>query len=306
VRTQPPSPVRSLPAVSSNAGSGIAIFLCALVAFACYDAFAKQMVAVYSPAMVNLARYTAVSIIAFVWVLRAGRLRVWDTPHKGLLLARSLSLAVVAMCFMTALVTMPLAEATAIYFTAPLLMVALSPWMLGERVGQVQWAAVIVGFLGMLLIVRPGHDLPVVGTLLMVISAVCYALFQMLTRRLAGVEHPSMLYAWMAVICMAVTCVVMAAGDTVVWPTGQGWALLLAGGFCSGAAQLLLLAAFRRVAASTLGPLNYIQLLLAVLISTFWFQRPPDGLALAGIALIMAAGIYLAWPRRTVPGRTDA
>lgn len=296
----------SLPAASSNAGSGIAIFLCALVAFACYDAFAKEMVAVYSPAMVNLARYSAVGIIAFVWVLRAGKLRVWHTEHKGLLLARSVSLAVVAMCFMTALVTMPLAEATAIYFTAPLLMVALSPWMLGERVGRVQWAAVIVGFLGMLLIVRPGHDLPFVGTLLMVISAVCYALFQVLTRRLAGVEHPSMLYAWMAVICMAVTCVVMVAGGPVVWPTMQGWALLLAGGFCSGAAQLLLLAAFRRVAASTLGPLNYIQLLLAVLISTFWFQRPPDGLALAGIALIMAAGIYLAWPRRVVPGHADA
>jgi RarD protein len=303
MRTAPQPAVRApaLPA-GGSAGSGIAIFLCALVAFACYDAFAKEMVARYSPAMVNVARYTAVGVIAFVWSLRAGSLTVWRTPHKGLLFARSLSLAIVAMCFMTALVTMPLAEATAIYFTAPLLMVALSPWMLGERVGRVQWAAVLVGFAGMLLIVRPGHDLPLVGTLLMAVSAVSYAMFQLLTRRLAGIEHPSMLYAWMALVCMAVTLVVLALGEPIVWPDWRGWALLLGGGVCSAAAQLLLLAAFRRVAASTLGPLNYVQLLLAVLISTFWFQRPPDAVALAGIALIMAAGIYLAWPRRVAPG----
>jgi len=288
---------------NSTTSRGIVLFMCALVAFACYDAFAKEMVALYAPAMVNLARYIAVSIIALVWLLRVGNLRLWQPPHKSLLLLRSLSLAVVATCFMAALVTMPLAEATAIYFTAPLLMVALSPWMLGERVGRVQWAAVITGFAGMLLIVRPGHDLPFMGTLLMAISAICYALFQMLTRRLSGVVHSSMLYAWMALICLIVTLVVLMVGEAPVWPTWQGWALLLAGGFCSGAAQLLLLAAFRRVAASTLGPLNYVQLLLAVLISTFWFQRPPDGLALGGIALITAAGIYLAWPRRAAQVR---
>jgi len=68
----------------------------------------------------------------------------------------------------------------------------------------------------------------------------------------------------------------------------------VAGGAVSGSAQLLLLAAFRRVGAATLAPLNYVQLLLAVLISTLWFQRPPDATALAGMALIAVAGVYLA------------
>ena len=75
-------------------------------------------------------------------------------------------------------------------------------------------------------------------------------------------------------------------------------ALLVAGGAVSGSAQLLLLAAFRRVGAATLAPLNYVQLLLAVLISTLWFQRPPDGTALAGMALIAVAGVYLARTQR--------
>ena len=95
-------------------------------------------------------------------------------------------LATVGTCFMTALIWMPLSEATAIYFTSPLIMVALSPWLLGERVRAAQWAAVAVGFAGMLLIVRPGADLPWLGTLLMAVSAVSYAVFQVLTRKLAG------------------------------------------------------------------------------------------------------------------------
>jgi drug/metabolite transporter (DMT)-like permease len=73
--------------------------------------------------------------------------------------------------------------------------------------------------------------------------------------------------------------------------------LLLAGGACSAAAQLMLLAAFERVEASTLAPLNYLQLLLAVAISSLWFHKPPDALATAGIMLILAAGIYLARSR---------
>jgi drug/metabolite transporter (DMT)-like permease len=82
-------------------------------------------------------------------------------------------------------------------------------------------------------------------------------------------------------------------------PSPGGVALLLVGGACSGLAQWLLLAAFQRVEASTLAPLNYFQLLLAVGFSTFLFHRPPDAIALAGIALIMAAGVYLA--RRKPP-----
>ena len=80
-------------------------------------------------------------------------------------------------------------------------------------------------------------------------------------------------------------------------PAGE-FAVLMAGGLISAIAQGLLLAAFRRVPAATLAPLNYVQLLLAVLISSFWFARPPDHLALAGIALIVAAGIGLAIPGR--------
>ena len=287
------------------------LFLCALVAFACYDAFAKQMLERHSPAVMNLTRYAAISCMALALLVRQpvswrSLWRFWRQPHLALLMARSLTLAIVATCFMTALVTMPLAEATAIYFTAPLIMVAMSPWLLGERVGRPQWLAVCAGFVGMLLIVRPGASLPLAGTLLMAVAAVCYALFQMLTRKLSGKVAPQIQYAYMALTCLVVTSVpglLWASGTSDPMPGGEAlpdameWAVLLAGGVCSGIAQLLLLAAFRRAPASTLGPLNYIQLILAVLLSTFWFGRPPDVPALCGMACIAAAGVSLAWRR---------
>lgn len=280
------------------AATGIALFLGALVLFAAYDAFAKQMVAHYAPAVVNLGRYTSINMLALVLLLRHGDLRLWRQPHQKLLVARSMALAVVATCFMTALVTMPLAEATAIYFTAPLMMVVLSPWLLGERVERAQWTAVLLGFAGMLCIVRPGADLPLAGTLLMAVSAVCYALFQILTRRLSGLVAGPVQFAHAALACLVITNLPALFMPHVTLPPWPEMALLLAGGALSGSAQLLLLAAFRRVGAATLGPLNYVQLLLAVLISTLWFRRPPDGPALAGMALIALAGAYLARSRR--------
>lgn len=288
------------PNAAATRRTGIALFFCALVAFACYDAFCKWMLRDVPPTMMNLTRYSSVSMVALIWLLRSGELRFWRTPCKWRLFTRGLMLGIVATCFMAALVHMPLAEATAIYFTAPLMMVALSPALLGERVGLAQWGSVLVGFAGMLLIVRPGGALPLVGTVLMVISAVCYALFQLLTRQLAGLVTGAVMYAWTAAVCLVLTGVpaLFMLPDPMLPMTSV--LMMLAGGACSAFAQLLLLAAFRRVAASTLAPLNYFQLLLAVLISTFVFQRPPDAIALAGIVLIMASGAYLAWRGRPV------
>jgi drug/metabolite transporter (DMT)-like permease len=299
--------ITDMKAFFSPQRSGVVLFLCALQAFASYDAFCKQMLQFYPAPLMNLTRYVAVTTIALAWLVRNGELRLWKAPHKRLLIGRGLMLSVVATCFMAALASMPLAEATAIYFTAPLIMVALSPWMLGERVDRAQWAAVTVGFIGMLLIVRPGSDLPWMGTLLMAISAVCYAFFQMLTRRLSGLVENSVQYAYMALICLVVTGVPALVFLPAQVPPWQDLLLLLAGGACSGAAQVLLLNAFQRVRASTLAPLNYFQLLLAVLISSVWFRRPPDMVAMFGIGLIMACGAYLALQRapRVVPAAGD-
>jgi drug/metabolite transporter (DMT)-like permease len=289
----------------ASQGTGVALFLCALVAFASYDAFCKYMLAFYPAPFINVMRYLSISFLTLAMLLRHGDLRFWHAPQKKLLLLRGLMLATVATCFMTALTWMPLAEATAIYFTAPLLMVALSPWLLGEQVRRSHWVAVTTGFGGMLLIVRPGGDLPLLGTLLMAVAAVCYAIFQLLTRRLTNLVPGPVQYAWTALTCLMVTLLPAPFFLPAQTPPWSDVLLLLVGGACSGAAQWLLLAAFARVEASTLAPLNYFQLLLAVAFSTFWFNRPPDALATAGILLIIMAGLYLARARsRKLPKQT--
>lgn len=283
---------------------GMALFVGTLMVFAFYDAFAKTMVAVHSPVVVNLSRYVLMCGLAGFWLVQllwgggTSKAALLQAVRQPALWLRSASIATVGTCFMGALVTMPLAEATAIYFTAPLLMVALSSRWLGEVVRPMQWVAVWVGFAGMLLIVRPGSQLPLFGSALMAVSALCYAVFQLLTRQLAGKIAAPVQYAHMACVCLAVT----AAATVVVWPqrwpSAGEWGILLLGAVASCGGQLLMLAAYKRVAASTLGPLNYLQLLLVVAISAFWFGQVPDVLTLAGTALVAAAGLYLVWPRR--------
>jgi len=285
-------------AVAANEGTrqtGVLLFFAALVAFATFDAGAKQLLERYPAPFLNVMRYLAVVTLAMGMLWRHGRgLRLRDAPEKPLLVLRGVMLATVATCFMTALIWMPLSEATAIYFTAPLIMVALSPWLLGERVRAAQWGAVAAGFAGMLLIVRPGGDLPLLGTLLMAVSAVSYAIFQVLTRKLSNKVPGPVQYAYTAFICLIVTALPAPFFLPDPWPGTADTVIILALGACSGLAQILLIAAFQRVPAATLAPLNYFQLLLALGFSTFWFQRPPDALALAGMGLIMAAGVFLA------------
>ncbi|WKK15893.1 DMT family transporter [Achromobacter insolitus] len=288
----------ALPSPTAARQAGILLFFAALVAFATFDAGSKHMLARYPAPFLNIMRYSAVAVLAVVllWRHRSGP-RLRDAPEKPLLVLRGLLLATVGTCFMTALIWMPLSEATAIYFTSPLIMVALSPWLLGERVRMAQWTAVAAGFGGMLLIVRPGSNLPWLGTLLMAVSAVSYAVFQVLTRKLSGRVPGPVQYAYTALICLIVTGLPAPFFLPDPWPDWSDMLFITGLGACSGLAQILLISAFQRVSAATLAPLNYFQLLLAVVFSTFWFQRPPDGLALAGMALIIASGVFLALRR---------
>lgn len=274
--------------------TGIACFLLALLANALFDAGAKHLLETYPAPFLNVMRYITVTTLGLFMLTRHGRLPSWSTlPHKRLLLARGLALATVGTCFMTALIWMPLSEATAIYFTAPLIMVVLSPWILGERVSAVQWISVAIGLCGMLFIVRPGNALAPLGTLLMVISAVCYAVFQLLTRKLAGRIDTRVQYLCAALTCLAATLPPAILFPPAAWPGPGDWLLIIGLSAINGSAQVLFLTAFRHVDAATLAPLNYLQLLMAVLLSATIFDRPPDILAVTGMAMIAAAGILL-------------
>lgn len=271
-------------------------FLCALLALATLDMLAKDLVGRHPAPLVNLFRYGVVLIMATA-MMRARncswRLR---REQRALVLWRGAALGGVGLTFMQALHTMPLAEATAIYFLSPLMIVALSGLLLGEHVRAGQIAAVVAGFLGMLLIVRPGSNLPLVGTTLMLVAAGSYAMLQILTRKLAGQIGMEQQFFWAAVVCSGMTLLSLPTGGAMSWPAGTDLLLLGLVGLLSGLGQFLLIKAFQKAPASSLAPFNYFHLVLAVAFSVLVFGRMPDALALAGMAIIALAGLSLMLP----------
>lgn len=274
--------------------AGIVLFFLGLITFAFFDASSKYLLQTYPAPFLNIMRYTTVALVGVLMLIRhGGYVAPKSRTVRRLLMLRGIMLGTVGTCFMTALQWMPLAEATAIYFTSPLIIVALSPWALGERLSAAKWLAVCVGFAGMLLIVRPGGNLPWLGTVLMVISAFSFAGFQLLTRRLSGEVPGHIQFASTAFICVVITGIPAPFFLPQPWPGLYDLLFIISLGLCNAAGQLLLIAAFQRVAASTLAPFNYCHLLMAMVISTYWFKQALDTLAITGIALIIMAGVFL-------------
>lgn len=271
-------------------------FLCALLALATLDMLAKDLVSRHPAPLVNLFRYGVVLIMAAAMMRAKNCLWGLQRGHRALVLWRGVALGGVGLTFMQALHTMPLAEATAIYFLSPLMIVALSRLVLREHIGPGQIAAVVAGFLGMLLIVRPGSDLPLAGTALMLVAAGSYAMLQILTRKLAGQVRMEQQFFWAAVVCTGMTLLSLPTGGPMAWPSGADLVLLGLVGLLSGLGQFLLIKAFQKAPASSLAPFNYFHLVLAVTFSVLVFGRKPDSIALAGMAIIALAGLSLMLP----------
>lgn len=275
---------------------GCGIFLCALSCFSLLDALAKDLVHRYSAPLVNMARYSIIVVLAFA-IMRAKRVSIYVPKEaRALLVLRGAMLGVVGICFIPALQYLPLAEGTAIYFVAPLIVIILAPFVLGERVGWKQYAAVLVGMAGMLLIVNPGGDLSLIGSALMFTAACAYAMVQLLTRKLANRVESEQMFVYAASTCWFMGLGVMVVFWPEAWPTGRDLFEMLLMGTFGGVGQYLLILAFKRVPASTLAPLNYFQLALAVMLGELFFGQMPNLQSFAGIALIVAAGLALTLP----------
>ena len=275
---------------------GFAIFLGALSLLATLDALAKDLVLRNSAPLVNLARYGVVLIMALM-AMRRRRVPFTVAPRaRILLLGRGFMLAMVGICFMPALQYLPLAEATAIYVLAPLIVVLLCPLVLREHVSATQYGAVLVGLAGMLLIVRPGGDLSLAGSALMLVAAFSYACVQLLTRKLAGHATGDQQYFYAAVVCTAMGTAVLAIFWPSRWPDASDIGAMLLVGVLSGVGQYLIILAFQLAPASSLAPFNYFHLLLAVIFSMTVFHQTPSLAAVAGMILIAGAGLSLTLP----------
>ena len=216
---------------------------------------------------------------------------------KGLQLARSILVLLATACMFTAVGLMPLADAVAITFIAPLLITALSVPLLKERVGLRRWVAVFIGFVGMIVIVRPGGGLFQLAALLPIGVTVFYALYQIITRMISHRTDPIISVFYTAIV----GGVLMSLIVPFFWqtPTLEQWGLLIVVGFLGGLGHWAIIIAYQRAAAPLVAPFAYSELIWAILLGLSLFGDFPDLWTLVGAGIIALSGIYILQRERT-------
>ncbi len=282
--------MNTIPINRPAAGIGYAVIAMAL--FSAMDAVGKWLVADFSTFQVLALRglFSIVLLLPFL-VRGTGIVGVLRTQNlKGQIL-RSL-LGVGAMFgFFSALRYLPLADATAIGFSGSLFMAALSVPLLGERVGIRRWAAILVGFGGVLIIVQPGSSAFQVASLLVLLSALLYALMMIATRWLSRTESNVSMVLYHSLVAT----VIGVAALPFVWisPDPLEWGLFAVMGIFATLAHLALAQAFRLAPVAVVGPFEYSTLLWATIIGFIVWQEVPGPNVCYGSVLLVAAGIFI-------------
>ncbi|HEV7371427.1 DMT family transporter [Arenibaculum sp.] len=277
---------------------GIALILGAVILFVVMDSLGKYLGARYPIWQVVWARY-AFHMLLMVPLLASGRV-IMRPARPGLQLFRSLMLVSVTSLFYTALQFMPLPVASSIGFLAPLLMTALSMPLLGERVGPRRWAAVVVGFAGVLIVIRPGPDMHP-AMLLPLLMAVCYALYQISTRVLSRSDNSLTTLFWTAIGGLVISSAMLPFGNWKT-PDAEGWVMLVSLGVIGCVSHMMLIRAYAHAPAAVLAPFTYTQLVWAFPAGWIVFGDVPDAWSLVGGAVIVASGLYV-WHRERVRAR---
>ena len=271
---------------------GIGFMAATLLFYALIDAITKYLSAEYPVIFILWARYVFQTLFLAVLLVRAGSISFLGTQRLGLQSVRAGLNIATNFCFIFGLSFLPLADAVTLFMVGPLFVTALSVPLLGEKVGPRRWAAVGVGFVGALIIVRPGMgDSFQWASLLMILAALINALFQISTRKLSATEQPLTTQAYLTLTGLAVT----SAFVPFFWvhaPIGV-LALLAVQGVLGNASNLCLMVALRHTPASTLAPFNYGTVAFAAVFGYLIFDQFPDHWTVTGALVIIASGLYI-------------
>jgi len=281
---------------------GTLLVVIAVGIFAVMDTIAKYLAQSYPVFGVVWARYAANLVVLLAFFAAKGELRRLRTARPGLQITRGLLLCLASLLYFTSLTVLPLAEAAAIGFVMPLFLALLAVPMLGERMDGTRLAAILVGLAGVLVVVRPGASAFTPYALLPIGMALCNALYQILTRKVAGVEHPLTSLVWGAIV----GAVLLALALPFAWVTPSGawhWGLLAVIGVLASVGHFILIKAYDYASATGLAPFFYTQLIWVMLLGWLVFGDFPDGWSLLGMGIIVAAGIYLVGRQRLATHR---
>ena len=274
---------------------GILYMLFAFVMFTGIDTLSKLMGQDdYHPVQISWGRLVIQLLILLPFVMRAGVKNVLSTGHPYMQTIRGVVMSIAAIAFVAGLKTLPLATMTSINFVSPFLITILSIFFLKEHVGYHRWIAIAIGFIGALIIIRPGFTVFDPGAIYALIAALSWAVGIVATRYVQR-EDGALTTLFFTI---AIGVIITSAIVEPYWRPieGSAWLYLLGIGLLSTAGQLLMFASLRHAEPSAVAPFTYTQLIWATLIGLVVFGDFPDQWTWLGSGIIIASGLYL-WRR---------
>jgi drug/metabolite transporter (DMT)-like permease len=284
----------ALPPRETRVLRGVLFIVAATLLFVCMNTAVKLLSASLSTVQLLWSRSLGHSLFIIALFAPTFGWRLVVTRKPGIQLTRSVMLLTSSTLFFSAIGRVPLADATAISFTAPFIVALLAGPLLGERVGPGHWLAIGAGFAGALIVIRPAGGGANVYALLVLGSAACYAVYQLLTRRVAGVDPPETSVTYSALIGTVILCALV----PFFWrtPTGLLHGIMFAGlGLFGGLGHYFVARGFLWGPASVLSPIHYVQLVWAAVAGYLVFDHVPSRFTWLGAAVIIASGLWIAW-----------
>lgn len=293
-----PSGLSTSQAAASRPLVGVLLLILSLWTLSCLDASGKWVMAAGVPLLVLCwVRYVVHLILVTTLIVPArgkGILRA-KRPRDQIL--RGAAMFCATLMFFTTLRYLHQAEATAINFLAPLIVLSVAPWILREPPRLSRWIACGVAFLGVLIVIRPGGGLDPVGVVFGLLTALCFAAQFILTRRVASDDaYTSLIWSGLvgtACLTAALPFILPPALPVLAQLSPLNWLVLVSTGLSGALGHLLQIAAYRNASASTLAPFVYLQIVSATTMGWLLWGHFPDALTWLGIAIICASGIVI-------------
>jgi drug/metabolite transporter (DMT)-like permease len=269
----------------------IVLNLSAWVMLPIMDGFAKYLSTTLPVLQITWSRYFFTVVIVLPVMLIFFRKNLTWTEQPKLQLIRGLILFCANILFFYSISIISLAKALTLAFIAPLIVTALSPVLLGEKVGFRRWAAVVTGFIGSLIVIRPGFVELNLASIAALGTGVLYGFYLIITRKLHDADNPLLTLLLTGIVGVILGTMIM----PTVWvqPTINEWYMMFAIGFFASIGHLFLILSLKYADASKLAPFSYFEIVTNIIIGYFFFKHFPDYWHLLGLFIIISSGIYI-------------
>lgn len=286
--------------MAGNPRRGLLLAIAAMLILPGLDAIAKALTDELPPLAIAFGRFTAQSILLTILILLIGGVGALRMRRPAVMLIPGTAMAAATVCFFGALQYLPIAEAISIFFVEPMVVTIFAAIFLGERFGWRRVIAIVVGFVGAMVVIRPNFAEVGWPALLPLATAVTFACYIISVRRLAASAGPLAIQAYTGYaatvvlgLCMLAGSLAEIPGTTPPLPSIDQLLRLLALGLIAAVGHTMVVTALRHIPANVIAPLQYLEIVSATLLGLLFFGDFPDSTTWIGIVIIVSSGIYV-------------